>query len=399
MKSFGRFSLNGSELFEKEMTLFFDQLREQLRKSINPSLYKAIILIGGYGRGEGGVVLSNGKEHAHNNLDFLIISNELSAKEYKKLYKRFDKIIRFYCKKIDIGVEFSIISYKKFLRSGTMVITYDMRKGHKEILGDSSFLRDMDSLTVENIPSWDIRNLMVNRGTLLLINDLILKKPKLDLADKKMVIKHCVKAIIGYGDAFLYYLGEYDYSYATKQKRMQKQKNVSLEFRELYDEAMNFRFNPDYEKYLKKDLNLFVLHVKQQLKDIHFECEKLCFKNKEISAHSYLFEALEQLLFKDFTLKSFAKKVYFLLKPMPQINGFTLLQKIQYKTLGIQGVLPLVFPYIAFEIKENSLKGIFKEFFKDKTDDVNKIKRDYLCYWKEYVNSNFSFEEYGLQKG
>lgn len=399
MEEFGRFSLNGSQKFEEEMTHFFSDLKEQIEKSISPSLYKAIILIGGYGRGEGGVVLSNGKEKAHNNLDFLIISNELMPHQEKQLYERFDKIVRFFCKKIDIGVEFSIIAYKKFIRCGTLVITYDMKKGHKQILGDSSFLRNMSSLKVENIPTWDIRNLMVNRGTLLLINDLILKKENLSLADKKMVIKHCIKAIIGYGDALLFYLGEYDYSYATKQKRMREQKEVSLKFRKLYDAAMNFRFNPDYETYLEKDLNLLVEKVKEELKEIHFECERLCFKKKTMGAKNYLFDALQELFFKDISFKSFAKKVYFFLKPMPEIKEFTLLQKLQYKTLGIKGVLPLVFPYIAFELKQNLFSNIFKEFFKDKTEDKNRMKRDYLDYWKKYVNANFSFEEYGLKKG
>ncbi len=38
---------------------------------------------------------------------------------------------------------------------------------------------------VETIPSWDIRNLIVNRGTLLIINDLILEKENLVYKDKK----------------------------------------------------------------------------------------------------------------------------------------------------------------------------------------------------------------------
>ena len=44
----------------------------------------SIILIGGYGRGEGGVMEIDGEPHPHNNLDFQIILNKPRIGEFIK---------------------------------------------------------------------------------------------------------------------------------------------------------------------------------------------------------------------------------------------------------------------------------------------------------------------------
>jgi hypothetical protein len=94
---------------------------------------------------------------------------------------------------------------------------------------------------------------MVNCGTLLLINDLLLEDEVSSLERRRTIIRHVMKGIIGYGDALFYVLGAYHWSYQERQRRMRKQVSVPESFRHLYDEAMEFRFQPSYVKYLEHD--------------------------------------------------------------------------------------------------------------------------------------------------
>lgn len=248
MSNYGRLTVNGSKQFEEKLSLVLDAMAADINTLIDKSLYEAIILIGGYGRGEGGVIKVDGVELPHNNFDFLVVSKNISDDETSFLEQLCKTIFNTHSRKLGIEVEFSVISLSKMKRIDPLVITYDMKYGHKLLAGNNEFLVNDERFELESIPSWDIRNLMVNRGTLLIINDLILQKENLSKKDEKIIVKHWIKAIIGYGDALLYYLGRYDYSYVEKQKRMQRQLGVNARFKALYDRAMNFRFQPNYKK-------------------------------------------------------------------------------------------------------------------------------------------------------
>src|SRR5690606_3500364 len=118
-----------------------------------------------------------------------------------------------------------------------LVMWFDMRFGHKVLLGDPSFARGLDRFRLSRIEPADVRNLLVNRGTLLVINDLLFDGPGgNDEAARRTALKHAMKAVIGYGDALLYFLGEYDHSYVEKQRRMRIRRDVPAAFRDLYDE-------------------------------------------------------------------------------------------------------------------------------------------------------------------
>lgn len=110
MKSFGKLSIKGSNHFEEKMTELLNDISEDIENSVSQELYKCVILIGGYGRGEGGVITKNGIEYPHNNFDFLIISKNLSKKNEKNLEKDINKIITSYCNKIDLDFDLSILS-------------------------------------------------------------------------------------------------------------------------------------------------------------------------------------------------------------------------------------------------------------------------------------------------
>ena len=187
---------------------------------------QALILIGSYGKREGGVVYEDNMYKPHNNLDLLYIYNgKIDSTKYQEVTKKLKHIAEEY----NIGIDLSAINKQKLLELKGLVISYDMRFGHITVLGDSQFLKQQSEFNVYNIDPIDIRQLLVNRGTLLLINRLILRKEILSEKEKTLIIKHIMKAILGYGDAFLYFNDNYHWSCAQKQLNMSKLSNAPRE--------------------------------------------------------------------------------------------------------------------------------------------------------------------------
>ena len=381
------------------MTDLLNDISVEIENSINSDYYKCVILIGGYGRGEGGVVRIQDIEYPHNNFDFLIISKTINKTNELELKNDINKIITKHCNQVDIDFDLAIISEFKLKACDPLVITYDMKYGHKLINGDSTFLKDMERFNIENIPDWDIRNLMVNRGTLLTINDLILDKKFHTMKDIKTVIKHCVKAIIGYGDALLYYNDNYHYSYVEKKLRMSKLTTVDYEFKKMYDDAMSFRFEPNYEIFFCQDLIEFQENVKKKLKEVHLQCESMALNKQDIKWQAYFETALNNSSAENIGVKEILKNIRNFLLPNRFITELPFPNMLRAKMLGNRGLLPLLFPYVAFEMQDNKINKLLCSFFNMDSFNSTTLKQQYLQYWGKYVNNNFSLEEYGLQKG
>jgi len=412
MSNYGKLTIVGSSKLEASLSLVLDNIAKNIQQRIDENLYEAVILIGGYGRGEGGVVIIDNVEFPHNNFDFLVISKTISKDKEELLETQLSNIFNKHTKAINIEVEFSIMSSKKLKNMQPLVITYDMKYGHKLIVGDASVLVNNKNFELDTIPAWDIRNLMVNRGTLLIINDLMLEKGDLSNSEKKIIIKHFIKAIIGYGDALLFHLGSYHYSYVQKNKLMEQQYGVEKKFKKLYKEAMEFRFSPNYEIYLSYDLIDMQKEIKKMLQDIHMLCEKLSQKNTNMNWGNHVGIVLNNFLYENLGIKDILRKAYNLTKTMPNLSTLSIFDNIKFKSAGFRGMMPILFPYVLFDINNKKVEKILEDFFElnnsDDTiesifnlfshDDINKYKSAYLSYWKKYINNNFVKEDYGLEE-
>ena len=142
----------------------------------------------------------------------------------------------------------------------------------------------------QNINLHDIRELMINRGSLLILNEKILQNKNLDKKMKMVLIKHFVKAIIGYGDALLYLHGKYHWSYKRKKELMWGIKPSFPAFARIYDYAINFRFNPNYERLINSDLEMFQRFIVRNVeKKIHLEFERQMARDENLNWRSYFY--------------------------------------------------------------------------------------------------------------
>lgn len=379
----GKFTVRGTEVLENKITQIMHEVVATLKPVVDDNHYVALILIGGYGRGEGGVEIKNGEEKPHNNFDFLLLTKNIHNSE--QLKKDLDTAIAPLITKYDLGMDIGMIDYQKLRRSPRLVMWHDMYFGHKVILGKEDCVRKLKKFASNNILQQDIANLLVNRGTLFVINELLLQKSSLeDEVIRRLIIKHVVKAVIGYGDALLFFCGAYSWSYAEKQRRMRTQ-SVDEQFKKLYDDMLEFRFAPQYDKYLQRDLHKWMEELRPQLAKVHLYCEEKRLRC-QLTWESYLRRAFAHTLWdRAFSLRSTAKKMLSITKNKPKVSLCNFTAHLGYRSCHPRQILTIIFPFVAYHI-QNSATPVVQNILQ--TQD-NELLEAYLRQWCIHGDTNF----------
>lgn len=395
-----RFTLSNNAKAEKCIAALLDRIAHVVQANVEIKNLRCLILLGGYGKGEGGVSTVGNTYKPHNNFDLLLVSSHLSKTKQQRLNETLSQKLQVLAKALDIGIDLSLMDQRKLENMPTRVLWYDMMQGHKTLLGDADFIPSITHLR-QDIPAWDMRNLMVNRGSLLLLNQICLHKEQRSEELNRLIIKHAMKAIIGYGDALLYALDDYHWSYREKHSRILKHAQIDLRFKRLYDEALSFRLSPKYPHYLSLDLSAWHRNVVKQLESIHLKCEATRLQRDDLNWQNYFEIALRHSLFeRGITAKECARKLLNLLKPktgkLP--HELSPIGKLAYKLSDNEGMLPLIFPFIAFNPsfvaceadKQHFISFFSSHFGRQEQDSLLNIIKAYISQWGATFDRNLS---------
>ena len=299
--NWGPFTCDQEPAVEAELVELCEQVRDRVLSTVPTRDLRALALIGGYGRGEGGVEATEQGPRPHNNLDFVLIVSRRSKRLAEQWKESLDAALACVRNDASIGIDLSVVHESKLLRSPCLVMWYDMRNGHKTIAGDAKFLPGLKQFRVERIMARDVRDLLVNRGSLLVINRWLARNanqwedavegkhggggiaaqterddaPEALSALQRTLVRHLHKAIIGYGDALLYFAGQYHWSYVEKAERMAACELADPDFTQLYLDATAFRMAPCYDEWRERDVLEEQRRLLPLLSHVHLCCESL----------------------------------------------------------------------------------------------------------------------------
>lgn len=388
MNRFGRFTARGGNEVEATILDVVREAGEIARTTLPPGSWRAVVLMGGYGRGEGGVEVTDTTEKPHNNLDFLLITTGRWVRETEKLRRSLGEALQPLSEKAGIGMDAGAISDSALQNAPCRVMWYDMRFGHQTILGDQSYLPSLSRFTADRILASDIRDLLVNRGTLLVINDAVAALPNPPAGVWKALVRHAVKAVLGYGDALLYWRGVYHWSYAERQRRMAARLDVGLDFRSLYDWAMEFRFRPDYSGWEEKDLRAWLNQVRTAVEPVHLEVEgRRCGVDKLIW-RQYPDAALRRGLNDGLTHpREAARRVKALLRNRGRGFGKSG-HGLSLALTPPRDLLGIVFPVIVYNIADPEFRSLARLAVHG-PDDADGLRRAFLKAWGTFGDPNF----------
>ena len=237
---------HGSEEFNARMHDVCLRIGTDVEQALGGN-FVALILGGGYGRGEGGVVRIDGVEQPYNDLDFTLVVKRKNRVPWDKL----DAISERYEEEIHIDVDFSRpLTIHDIKTWPHWLMWYDLLNGHIVIRGPSDILSAHAPATLrEPLPVIEATRLVLNRGAGLLwalrVVRGVEKQP-----DEDFIRRNYYKCILAMGDGLLIAHQRFATPYRGRDHRLARleadsKEVAAFQLGTLYHEALRFKFQPD----------------------------------------------------------------------------------------------------------------------------------------------------------
>ena len=216
----GKYSVRGSEKFDALLDRHMQRIADEVWSSSYSRHWKALVLLGGYGRGEGTPLIDkDGNEKPFNDYDLIVVTNRIDSL-VKGALKHLEKRLT-----AELGLPVDLYPYLKrnLPKCEFSLLNYEMKYGHLVVRGDEKILSRMPDYPHDAIPLSEGTRLLMNRGKLLLdIKTRLATKEPLSREERMKFIKFIFKANLAMGDCALLMRNEYDISYTVKKERIQK---------------------------------------------------------------------------------------------------------------------------------------------------------------------------------
>lgn len=232
----------------------------QVVKSIPDSKYiKALILGGGYGKGEGGVFDESGGQRPYNDYDLFVITSGTDKKLRRSLDLSLTNIGHKLTTALNIEVDFGACTEEKSLADMPYHLRWmELALGHKVLFGPEDILAALPDFDEAQVPTIEIEKLLINRGAGLLLAGEKLTKGIETEEDRQFVYRNLRKADQALGDVTLMLLGKYNSSCIERSSRLTNADLLLLGFpREVYSayqNALSFKLKPKHIPFKAKDI-------------------------------------------------------------------------------------------------------------------------------------------------
>lgn len=207
----------------------------------------ALILGGGYGRGEGGVLVRAGRELPYNDLDLTMVVRSRRRIPGGEL----DRIRGEYAREIGIHVDFSRpLTLRSVRRLPPWLMWHDLLNGHVVLSGPEDILtRNAPPSVREQVPAIEATRLLLNRGAGLLWA-LRVERGAERTTESDFSRRNFFKCALALGDALLIVHSRFTTRYRGRDAALEGIASSSREaagFDDLglYREALHFKFRPD----------------------------------------------------------------------------------------------------------------------------------------------------------
>jgi hypothetical protein len=216
-----RFTIDGSPLLEQQLTQLCQGVLAGVQKIIPSQKLEALILGGGYGRGQGGVLKTERGDQPYNDLEFYVFlrgNRVWNERKYRALLHGLSESLS---PQAGLHVEFKVDSLQRLCRSPVTMFSYDLLSGHRVIFPMGFAWCDCEHHFVSgNISLSEATRLLFNRCTGLLLAKEMLLKPELTMDQSDFVGRNLAKAQLALGDVVLTVAGQYHWNCSERHARL-----------------------------------------------------------------------------------------------------------------------------------------------------------------------------------
>ncbi|HEV8541758.1 MAG TPA: hypothetical protein VGR78_05150 [Verrucomicrobiae bacterium] len=245
-----RFTLDGSNALEERLEELCTRARDKVLAIIPSGDLEALVLGGGYGRGEGGVLRTGSGEQPYNDMEFYALLRGSEFLTQRRVCDRIHHAAEELTALADIDVEFKLLALRKIERSPVTMFYYDLISGHRMVQGDDAWLaRCQHHRSAHRIPLHEATRLLMNRCSGLLFAQERLARADFRPEDGDFVGRNLAKAKLAFGDVILAMRGQYHSSCRERYKRLRKlEPEPSLpsfsSLLPLHEQGVEFKLHP-----------------------------------------------------------------------------------------------------------------------------------------------------------
>jgi hypothetical protein len=243
-----RFTRDGSDALEALIAETCDEIGREVLEIVPAEKFQALLLGGGYGRGEGGVLATPDGDAPYNDLEFFLLIHGHPRLNERRYGVAIHALEHRMTAKIGIEVEFKILSLEKLASSPTSMFYYDLVCGHRVTVGSSTILESCSHhADPSRIPAHEATRLLMNRCSSLLFAGERLAQKEFTQEDLDFTARNIAKAQLALGDVILASLGKYHWSCLERHKSLSTLQEPALPMAEVlafHKDGVAFKLRP-----------------------------------------------------------------------------------------------------------------------------------------------------------
>jgi hypothetical protein len=243
-----RYTVDGEDTLEEHLGHCCELVKASVIETLPVDRIAGLLLGGGYGRGEGGVLRSSHGEEPYNDLEFYIFvrgNRRLFEGRYREQLTQLSHNLSAV---VHLEVEFKVLTFQELNRLPISMFFYDMVAGHKWLIGDDNLLVGCRHHRAAHLlPLSEATRLLMNRCSGLLFAHEHLATQPFGPENADFVRRNISKAQLALGDAVLAAFGRYHWSCRERHERL-KRFTVALPWRrellQLHRQGVDFKLHP-----------------------------------------------------------------------------------------------------------------------------------------------------------
>lgn len=206
----------------------------------------AVVLGGGYGRGEGGVRHTPEGDRLYNDLDIFVFSRNAGRRDAARIAAALRPISEKWEKTLQVSMDFGPVKELDALASVANTLMFqELLRGWRPVWGQTDLARHIPAQEAAALPFTEAARLLLNRGMGLLFAGNELKRPA---PDPDFVCRNLNKTYLAGGDALLLAAGEYRWRGAervTAFRRLAETTGLGAAAADRYEQAYRWKLEPD----------------------------------------------------------------------------------------------------------------------------------------------------------
>jgi hypothetical protein len=216
-----RFTIDGSDTLELRLDSLCREVAQAVLRVIPASKLEALVLGGGYGRGEGGVLKTHSGDEPYNDLEFYAFLRGNRMLNERRFRRPLGALAEQLSLDAGIHIEFKCDSIQRLECTPVSMFTYDLVAGHNPVSGAPDIFRNCQHhLDSAAIPLSEATRLLFNRCSGLLLVREKLSRPSHTFEDADFIGRNLAKAQLALGDAVLAVHRKYHWSCRERNRRL-----------------------------------------------------------------------------------------------------------------------------------------------------------------------------------